>query len=347
MTQNPCNTDSLRERYNRYLTEYCQSQNESCIYEASLLGKEVLNSNLGLLELTDMHNQCLNNLMESPLKSTQDKLALANIFFLEALTPCEMSLGYKSLNEKLLHANQALEQQADELQKTNEELEQFNFLASHDLQEPIRTLSLFCELLPKHIEGELNEKAAQDLLFITKSVHRIRSLIKDLLTYARVQGNVDFATLEMDACLQVALESLSGKIAEKKAVITQAPLGRVLGNESLLTHLFINLISNALKYNEQKTPTIRVGSYVKNGETIYYVEDNGIGIQPEYFDQIFDSFKRLHGKEQYSGTGIGLSICKKIIRKHSGKIWVESNGEQGTRFLFTIVNHNTGATTKE
>ena len=229
----------------------------------------------------------------------------------------------------------ALEQSMDALRKANEELQQFAYAASHDLQEPLRTIASYTQLLERRYGGDPN--ASEYTAFIVEGVTRMNLLISDLLTYSRIGAAADLkrTPLELGNALQWALLNLDRSIQEKKATVTRGDLPEVLGSESHMVQLFQNLIGNSLKYQSDLPPLIHVDSEEDENEITVSVRDNGIGIDPQYAKQIFGVFKRLHGRE-IPGTGIGLAICRKIIENHGGRIWVESDGRNGSTFIFTL-----------
>ena len=232
-------------------------------------------------------------------------------------------------------AERALYQSMDALSKANTELQQFAYAASHDLQEPLRTMSSYAQLLERRYGGD--KEASEYTAFIVEGVSRMHTLISDLLTYSRVGAASELkrAPFQLGNALQWALLNLDHSLREKKATVTYDEMPEVIANESQMTQLFQNLLSNSLKYKGDLPPLIHVGAESDGDEWIVSVRDNGEGIKPEYKDHIFGVFKRLHGRE-VSGTGIGLAICRKIVENHGGRIWVESDGKNGSNFRFTL-----------
>ncbi len=240
----------------------------------------------------------------------------------------------KSLNEEL--ERRVLERTA-ELKRSNEDLEQFAYVASHDLQEPLRMIHNYVNLLRKRYGGQLDTAGHEFIGFALDGAKRMDELIQDLLTYSRVgtHGH-DFAHADCQEAFRRALANLSLAIEESRARITHDPLPTVNGDIVQLTQLFQNLIGNALKFRSSRSPEIHVGAKLQGDVWELSVTDNGIGIPPEDFQRIFIVFQRLHSREKYSGTGIGLSVCKKIIERHGGRIWVESKLGKGSSFHFTL-----------
>ncbi len=241
----------------------------------------------------------------------------------------------KAAQDLLQQQQLALEEANLRLQQKVVELDEFNFVASHDLQEPLRKLVSFSELLPGDLPGELPERAALDLKYIVDAGRRMQRLIQDLLTLSRTGRNeMRMTRVHLDQCLEEALQNLDLGVGEAEALVTRTSLPEVYGDQAMLARLFQNLVGNAVKFHHPERPARVKVSAVRDGEGwVLRVEDNGIGIEPRHFDQIFAPFKRLHGRGAYEGTGIGLSICRKIVERHGGRIWVESVVGEGTSFM--------------
>jgi two-component system sensor kinase FixL len=235
------------------------------------------------------------------------------------------------------HSEAALAKQAEDLARSNVELERFAYVASHDLQEPMRTVRSFAQLLQRRCAVQLSADAAEYLQFITDGVSRMQTLINDLLTYSRVtsQGGA-FAPADCDRILRMVIDNLRASIEASGAEVTAGPLPTVVGDATQLGQVFQNLIVNAIKFRGNRPPRVRVSASERPGEWVFSVADNGIGIGAEYFDRIFIIFQRLHTIEEYGGTGIGLAVCKKIVERHGGRIWVESKVGEGSTFHFSI-----------
>jgi PAS domain S-box-containing protein len=234
-------------------------------------------------------------------------------------------------------SQEVLNEYAQNLKTSNTELENFAYVASHDLQEPLRMVSSFLRLLEKKLEGQLDEANRKYIDFAVDGAERMKQLINALLQYSRVGTNKDpFGDTDLNASMGYLKRVLQSEITKKKANIIVQRMPVVMANKTLINELFLNLVNNALKYCKAKEPTVEIGFTERNEQYTFFVKDNGIGISPEYFDKIFIIFKRLHGKDEYSGTGIGLALCKKIVEIHRGKIWVESEIDKGSTFYFTI-----------
>jgi PAS domain S-box-containing protein len=234
-------------------------------------------------------------------------------------------------------AENLLLERTRELMRSNAELEQFANIASHDLQEPLRMVASFTQLLERRYKGQLDQNADEYIHFITEGAVRMQRLIQDLLSLSRVGTHTrPFTQVPLESVLHDVLGNLHVAIQEHSAEITCHALPVVAGDPTQLAQVFQNLIANALKFHSDQPPRIYISASRQGEEWVISVRDNGIGIAPQYFDRIFIIFQRLHNREQYSGTGIGLAICKKIVERHGGRIWVDSIVGQGATFSFTI-----------
>jgi signal transduction histidine kinase len=234
-------------------------------------------------------------------------------------------------------ANESLAEHAAELQRSNAELEQFAYVASHDLQEPLRKVTSFCQLLQRRYGGQLDEKADQYIEFAVDGARRMQVLINDLLAFSRVGRSAqELGPVACDAALADAKANLSAQIGQAGAVIEAGPLPVVRAQLTLLTVVFQNLLGNALKFKSEQSPRIVVTAERDGAFWSFSVTDNGIGIEPQYADRVFLIFQRLHDRAAYPGTGIGLAMCRKIVDYFGGRIWLDTAVADGTRFCFTL-----------
>ena len=229
-------------------------------------------------------------------------------------------------------------QQAEaELRRSNEELERFAYVASHDLQEPLRTVSSYVQLLSRRYRDRLDADAVDFIDFAVGGVRRMQQLIEDLLAFSRVgTRGAPLVPVGMQSVYETTLASLGAALDESNATVTADPLPTVVADAGQLAQLLTNLLGNALKFRGDQPPRVHVSAQRTGRMWTISVQDNGIGIAPEYFERIFVIFQRLHAREEYPGTGVGLAICKRIIERHGGRIWVESTPSHGARFSFTL-----------
>jgi signal transduction histidine kinase len=247
----------------------------------------------------------------------------------------------RALQEKELHrlrrkAEEDLGSKVEQLARSNAELEQFAYIASHDLQEPLRMVAAYTQLLGERYRGKLDENADKFIGYASEGALRMQTLIQDLLAFSRVGRNANAAEVDCQAVMQEILQNLEPAIKDSGAVITHASLPAVWAERSEITQLLQNLIGNAIKFRGSESPRIFVQAEKTDAQWLFSVTDNGIGIAPEHAENIFVVFQRLHTRAEYSGNGIGLSICKKIVERTGGKIWVESEAGHGSVFKFTL-----------
>jgi hypothetical protein len=234
-------------------------------------------------------------------------------------------------------AEDALALQADELKRSNAELERFAYVASHDLQEPLRMVSSYLQLLERRYKDRLDGDALEFIAFAVDGSRRMKTLINDLLAYSRVgTRGKEFQLTDCETVLEHCLANLRFAIEESQAEISHDSLPHVMADEVQLEQLFQNLIGNAIKFRGETLPRIHIGLTRQGKNWVFSVQDNGIGIDPTYFERIFIIFQRLHTRSKYEGTGIGLAVSKRIVERHGGRIWVKSQPGSGSTFYFTI-----------
>jgi two-component system CheB/CheR fusion protein len=244
----------------------------------------------------------------------------------------------KAVEEKLTGLYQSLESRAFELATSNADLERFVYVATHDLQEPLRMVSSFMQLLKKKYGKQLDEKAAEYINYAVDGANRMKNLILDLLEYSNFSSNrEEFRETDMNVAIQEVYKKHSPEILGSGAKLIIQKLPVIHANTSLVKQLLENLIGNALKYHSTRKPIIKIGCKEEEDHFLFHVSDNGIGIDPRYADKVFILFRRLHNdNDTYEGTGVGLAICKKIVELHRGTIWVASEQGKGSTFYFTI-----------
>jgi len=234
-------------------------------------------------------------------------------------------------------AESALLKSNQELARSNAELEQFAYVASHDLQAPLATIASYAQLLEKRYKDQLDSKASKFIGNIVQGCTRMQTLIDDLLEYSRVgRSQKPFQLTDCNHAVEQALANLQGAIRETQAVVTYSELPAVMGDISQLVQLFQNLVGNSIKYRHDAPPMVHITACKQEKDWLFSVSDNGIGIATQHQARIFQIFQRLHTQKEYSGTGIGLAICQKIVERHGGYIWVESKPGQGSTFYFTL-----------
>lgn len=247
------------------------------------------------------------------------------------------ALKDKRTREERQRAQESLAQKVEELARSNRDLEQFAYVASHDLQEPLRMVAAYTQLLGDRYRGKLDDQADKYIGYAVDGAARMQSLIQDLLAFSRVgRQQTELKNTDCNVIVSQAIRDLQAAIAESVAVINCEPLPSVQANESQLKQVFQNLIGNAIKFRGPETPVIHVSAQRQDSVWLFTVADNGIGISPEYAENIFTIFTRLHTRTEYPGNGIGLAICKKIIERHGGKIESLPREGGGSIFRFTL-----------
>ena len=296
---------------------------------------------LGLVEVKESHLE----------RSFNDReITLAQMLASQAATAIENAKLYEQAQQEIAvreQAERALERYAAELERSNQELQQFAYVASHDLHEPLRMVTSYLQLLEQRYKGKLDANADDFIHFAVDGANRMRELIQGLLAYSRVETQgTPLRAVDSEAVLEQVQKNLQIAIAENKALVTHDPLPTVTADAIQLSQVFQNLISNAVKFRGDRQPEIHVG--VENNHTAwrFSVRDNGIGIESEYTERIFVIFQRLHTRHEYPGTGIGLAVCKRIVERHGGRIWVESEAGQGSTFYFTIPHEDSQGTSR-
>jgi PAS domain S-box-containing protein len=248
--------------------------------------------------------------------------------------------GFSKVTRDITERKEAearLQETLAELERSNRELEQFAYVASHDLQEPLRMVGSYTQLLAQRYQGQLDDRADKFIAYAVDGAHRMQQLINDLLAYSRVSSRgSDLVPIEAQAALDDALRNLAGALAESGIRVLTGALPTVPADAAQLRQLFQNLISNAIKFRGERDPEVSVTAIDQGEEWLFSVADNGIGIDRQYAERVFIIFQRLHARQEYPGTGIGLAICKRIVERHGGRIWFESTPGAGSTFHFTL-----------
>jgi len=238
--------------------------------------------------------------------------------------------------KRVEEANVSLQYRTAELGRSNAELELFAYVASHDLQEPLRMITSYTQLLAKRYRGQLDSDADEFIEFVVDGATRMSALINDVLNYSRVGSrDLELTSADCEEILDRVLMNLRQRVEETGAVVTHDPLPTIIADSSQLAQLFQNLVDNAIKFCTEKSPAVHIGAHQEGDGWTLFVRDNGIGIDRSYNERIFQAFQRLHSRE-YPGTGIGLAICKKIVERHGGRLWIESEPGHGSTFSFTL-----------
>jgi PAS domain S-box-containing protein len=279
--------------------------------------------------------RCIDVLLSgSPIKDD-----LGNIIGMASILRdiAERKLAQQALQQAYDELERRVEERTAQLSRINAELEKFAYVASHDLQEPLRTVINFSDLLTRHYRDKLDQDGREFLAFIVNGVNRMRRLVDDLLEFSRTgHERVVREPVDSAAVLLRVLANLAQGLAESRAVVTHDPLPTVLADAGQLEQLMQNLVGNAVKFRGGEKPRIHIGVRAQAADWVFSVRDNGIGIDPRFSEQIFEMFQRLHSIGTYVGSGVGLAICKKIVERHAGRIWVESAAGQGATFYFTL-----------
>lgn len=236
------------------------------------------------------------------------------------------------------HLEELVEEHTRELGRSNAELQRFAYVAAHHMQEPLRLMAIYTQLLARRYSGKLDADADEFISYIVGEATHMKDLINDLLAYSQLdKANGELELVDFNAMLKRALAILQLEIMNNNATVTYDSLPALMADDAQILQLLIHLIGNAVKFhNAEIAPCVHISAELRDGEWLFSVRDNGIGIEAEYIDRIFAIFQRLHTREEYAGTGVGLSVCKKIVERYGGEIWVESQSGQGSTFYFTL-----------
>lgn len=314
--------------------------------------KEVIGHNCNLLQGSDTDEKVLEEIWDSLRAHQPCTVTLKNYrkdqqpFWNQlSISPISDEKGtithyigiLTDITEKVILTEALIEKNRKELEQNKRDSEQFGYIISHDLQEPLRMVSSYLQLIKRKYQGKLDPDADDFIAFAVDGAKRMQEMIQSLLDYSRVWSRgKELLPVNSQFALEKALGNLEDMIKDENAVIETSPLPFVMADEGQLVQLFQNLVNNAIKFKGESAPRIKIDVAQKEGMWEFSVHDNGIGIENKYFDRIFVIFQRLNDRERYPGTGIGLSICNKIVERHQGRIWVESTPGQGSIFRFTL-----------
>ena len=341
---------TIAETYSQLLAGHVEQPSERYLAEAADLGKQLVQTGIPVEAVVEIHEGALASLArarpglalkDAAISATQP---LMELFMAYGLAFRRQLAEGMSANEALRaemvrrrHVEAALEARTRELQRSNVELAQFASVVSHDLRSPLQTISGFAELLGERYRDTLDPKAVEMLDHVVDGARRMEALISDLLRLSRVgHGELDAQPVDLGQVLEGVRTDVAGELGRRAATLTWDPLPVVPADAGQMTQLLENLVGNGLKFSGDKPPRIHVSATPDNGFWVISVRDEGIGIAPAHRDDIFEMFRRLHTDSQIPGTGIGLAICKKIVERHHGRIWVESEPGRGSTFRFTL-----------
>jgi len=292
------------------------------------------------------HNQCQEVIKRQDKNQCEIKIVTKdekNLFLSLDINVVRSEGKFKELRitasdiNKRKQAESELKLRSEELAKSNDDLKQFAYVASHDLREPLRVITSFSQLLERRYKDKLDKDANQFINFVVDGAIRLDSMIIDLLEYSRLADKeMSYTDVKMQEVIEQVITNLNVLIEENNVQINYKPLPTVRADENMMTRLFQNLIENAIKYRREKNPNIYISADIQDDKFIFNVKDNGIGMDKEHLEQIFTIFKRLHTHEEYEGTGIGLALAQRIVHQHGGEIWAESEPDKGSTFHFTI-----------
>lgn len=333
-------TDAFFALDNDWRFTYVNHQAEKVLFRprAELVGKDIWAEFAPAVGSTFYHEYHRAKAENIPVNFEEFYPPLATWFEVRAFpSPDGLGVYFHNINERKA-AQEAMERQAAELARINADLENFAYAAAHDLQEPLRMVSIFTQLLEKKYASHLDTEAGKYIAYAVDGARRMERLVHDLLAYTRATSSGESARdpVNAEAVLQKVLTGLRSTIEASGTLVSHSALPFVLIGEVHLQQLFQNLIGNAIKYRRKDVPRIHISAEKVDCTWRFAVEDNGIGLEREYAEQVFGLFKRLHTKDQYEGTGIGLAICQKIVHRYGGQIWVKSTLGRGSTFFFTL-----------
>lgn len=328
---------SWADHYMVGLHGYLKHGDDTSLERAYELGRLALEQQVSLLDLYEIHQGCCDKLARDPDIAANHKeiRKSASHFLLDALGAFEMAhSGYRELIGQL---EEKLKIRTAELEFSNRELESFCYSVSHDLQEPLRMITSFAELFAKRHKGGLDETSEKYLLYVVDGARRMKEMLNGVLAYSRLgTGSSDNTEIDCNMLVDDILDILQIAIKDAGAQVKVDHLPAIKGDQLQLSRVFQNLIGNALKFSRNASPTVKITAMRDDDEWVFSVIDNGIGIEPQFKERIFELFQRLHAREDFEGTGIGLALVRRIIERHGGRIWVESEPGLGSTFRFAL-----------
>lgn len=326
----------LSQQYSRILGDFLVKFDENARLEAYELGREALTEGVALLDIVTIHHLALNNFIAQG-KINQTWLSRAGEFLGECLSPFEMSQrGYQEANQGLRRMNDVLRQKNEEISRANRELEAFSYSVAHDLRAPLRSIDGFSRILLRDNADQLDDAGREYLRLVRESAQRMGHLLEDMLNLARYsRAEIHFHPVDLAALAREVMERVRQEAPERKVDFIAPDSLTAKGDPGLLTAVLENLLANAWKYSRP-----REVAYIEFGwspeQNAYFVRDNGVGFDMAYVGKLFKVFQRLHSVAQFEGTGVGLAIVERIIERHGGRVWAESEVEQGSTFYFTL-----------
>jgi len=331
---------SLLERYAGALKSHLTGPDETALNRAYELGRAALNDGLGVLDMATLHNEALRIARVDGAPATQPvEVDKAAEFFIESLSPFEMSLrGYRESNLRLLAVNQALEQARIAVEAANRELESFSYSVAHDLRAPLRSIDGFSQALLEDYDDKLDDEGRQYLRYVRESAQQMAQLIDDLLNLSRLtRSELKREPIDLSGIARAVVAELVRRTPDRHVAVRIEDGLAADGDGRLMKVALENLLGNAWKFTGKRAdPEIELGAVTLGGLLTYYVRDNGAGFDMAYSDKLFGVFQRLHGANEFEGTGVGLVTVHRIVRRHGGKIWAEAVVDHGATFFFTL-----------
>ncbi|QDU95267.1 sensor histidine kinase [Lignipirellula cremea] len=306
-------------------------------YEGLDLLPALAERELAAIMLTGHGNEAI--AVEAMKRGVQDYLVKGQLTWEMLERAIDNAIEKVALTSTIRRQQKQLQLHAEQLERRNEELQQFAYSVSHDLQEPLRSIGGFASLLTSDYQQSLDDRGRDFLQIINHCAGQLQQMIDDLLEYSRIQTEAKrFRPIDVNGVLVDVKNNLFKRISENKAVITSDPLPTLEADPSQMRQLFQNLIGNAIKFRREERPQVHVSAEPWENGWLFSVSDNGIGIEPRFLARVFEVFRRLHTRAEFDGTGIGLSVCRRVVERHQGKIWVESTPGKGSVFYFTLPN---------